>query len=355
MKKISVIIPGYNVENYIDRCIETVIGQTIGPEQIEILLVNDASQDQTLRVMLAWEEKYPENVMVINCEENNGCGGARNVGLQYASGEYVFFVDADDWLEKDALEELYSHSAQESYDIVTGKMIFDRKDAESNMQEIHQYEAAHRSDFSYQAGQVDGIYVWEQRAIREGNIGGMPTSVGALYRRSLILENQLFFPEKVDYEDNYWRDTLKIYFSGMYIVDKVIYHYCYNEESITQKRNSIRIEDRLFMELNILENYKKNGAFDHYKEDLEYNFIRRFYLNTVFVLFTNYDYIPDIINYLRKTVLRLFPDYKKNYIMERANEREKCLIRWLEREEDLTMEELQEFKQKYLQMLYEER
>ena len=137
-------------------------------------------------------------------------------------------------------------------------------------------------------------------------------------------------------------------------MDKVVYHYCYNSDSVTQKKNSARLDDRLFIELYILEFYKKHDVYEDYKEDLEYNFIKRFYLNTVFVIFTNFDYIPDIINYLRKTVVRLFPDYKDNYIMKAINKKERRLIEWLDRTDDVTIEELTEYKVKYLDMLRNE-
>ncbi len=351
MKKISVIIPCYNVEKYIDRCMRSLISQTIDPDCLEIILVNDASGDNTIDKLMDWEKQYPDRLIVVDCEENSGCGGARNAGIQYASAEYLFFVDADDWLEDDALELLYNCSDNEAYDIVSGKMIFDRTESENDMREIKQYEKAYRSDQTYHAKKQGDLFIWDNRHIKEGNVGGMPTSVGALYRRKLIMDNQLFFPEKVDYEDNYWRDTLKVYFSNMYIMDKVIYHYCYNGESITQKRNSIKLDNRLFMELNILEFYKRTGVYALYLDDLEYNFVRRFYLNTVFVIFTTYDYIPDIINYLRKTVLRLFPQYSENYLMDELNGRERMMTDLLKIQDDIPMEAMEKIKTKYLEML----
>ncbi len=354
MKKISVIIPCYNVEKYIDRCIKSVLEQTIDHSVLEIILVNDASSDSTIDKLIEWEQKYPEQIMVINCEDNNGPGGARNIGIEYASAEYLFFVDADDWIEEDALEQLYRYTDRSLYDIVSGKMIFDSIDNINDMDSIRQYEEEYRCDSVYHATKLDGIYVWDQRNIKEGNVGGMPTVFGALYRRSIIVDNQLFFPEKVVYEDSYWRDIIKIYFSGMYVMDKVIYHYCYNGESITQKRNSVNIENRLLMELNTLEYYKRTGAYEYYKDDLEANFIRRFYLNTVFVMFTNFDHTPDIINYLRKTVLRIFPDHKKSYLMDKLNDREQMIIRLLEEDNDISADRMERIKTKYLEILRSE-
>ena len=96
MKKISVIIPCYNAQAYIPRCLHSIFSQTIGMETLEIILVNDASTDHTLDILLQFENKFPDSVIVVNLEQNIRQGGARNVGLSYASGEYVAFLDADD-------------------------------------------------------------------------------------------------------------------------------------------------------------------------------------------------------------------------------------------------------------------
>ena len=106
-KKISVIIPCHNAELTIDRCMESVEKQTIGVENLEIILVNDASKDKTLEKLCIWEAKYPNSIIVIDCEENKKPGGARNIGLDYAGGQYIAFADADDILEEDMYEMLF--------------------------------------------------------------------------------------------------------------------------------------------------------------------------------------------------------------------------------------------------------
>ncbi len=353
IRRISVIIPCYNTEAYIDRCVESVMEQSIKKDSIEVILVNDASADSTLEKLLVWEKKYPDNILVVDNIENSGCGGARNVGLQYASSEYVFFLDSDDWLEKDALEELYRCSKDSYFDIVSGKLVFENASQPMNMELVHQIEKERRKDSIYKAKRVGEIYIWNQKEISAGNVGGLPTATGALYRRALLIDNELFFPEKTDYEDNLWKEVLKLYFSNLYIMDKVIYHYCYNMQSITQKRNNINFQDRLGNELMILEEYKCRGAFEQYREDLKYNFIRRFYLNTIFVIFTNYDYIPDIINYLKNTVVRIFGDYNNSYIYKELKPRELMLMNLLDLNRDVTEEEMLSIRKDYLLELSE--
>lgn len=104
--KISVIVPCYNCAEYVSNCINSILNQTIGFENIELLLIDDASTDNTSDILKKYEERYPDNIGVILCEKNGRQGTARNIGLQYASGEYVSFVDSDDWIRSDMYERL---------------------------------------------------------------------------------------------------------------------------------------------------------------------------------------------------------------------------------------------------------
>lgn len=115
--KVSVIIPVYNVEKYIEQCIESVVNQTL--EDIEIIIVNDGTKDNSMKKI----EKYllDSRIRVIN-KENGGLSSARNVGLKIAKGEYVSFIDSDDFIELTMLEELYNNS--EKADIVFSDIIF---------------------------------------------------------------------------------------------------------------------------------------------------------------------------------------------------------------------------------------
>lgn len=126
--KISIIIPCYNVQNLIDRCLESVTQQTIGLEHLEIILINDASTDNTLDKLMEWEQRFLDNIMVITYDENHRQGGARNIGLSYATGEYIEFVDTDDWLEIDMYEAMVKEMMTGQYDVVRCQFIRDAGD-----------------------------------------------------------------------------------------------------------------------------------------------------------------------------------------------------------------------------------
>lgn len=116
MKKVSVVIPAYNCEKTITRCLTSMVHQTL--EDIEIIVVNDASTDGTLDIMRRCESQFPDKVKVVNCTVNGGCGGARSAGLDAATGEYIGMVDADDYVTTNMFELLYNRAKETGADVV---------------------------------------------------------------------------------------------------------------------------------------------------------------------------------------------------------------------------------------------
>lgn len=104
MDKISVVIPVYNAEKYLNKCIDSVINQTYN--NIEIILVNDGSKDNSLKILEQYRKKYPKVIKVFT-QENQGAGAARNFGIKHITGKYIFFLDSDDWIEVDYLYKLH--------------------------------------------------------------------------------------------------------------------------------------------------------------------------------------------------------------------------------------------------------
>lgn len=116
MSKVSIIIPCYNAEKTLATTLGNLVHQTL--EDIEIILVNDCSTDNTLKIMMDCEAQFSDKVILVNSDINRGAGGARNVGLCYASGEYIGFVDSDDIVTTDMYEKLYNKAIEGDYDIV---------------------------------------------------------------------------------------------------------------------------------------------------------------------------------------------------------------------------------------------
>lgn len=145
---------------------------------------------------------------------------------------------------------------------------------------------------------------------------------------------------------------MKLYIKNLYIVDRVVYHYFCNINSTVTSKNALHQLDRLDIELRVLETYKELGAFDLFYYDLEKNFIQMFYLNTLFIVFTRFDYLPDIMNMMIETVKTIFPDYKKRLNIEAFNSRQQMLLSLLELNRPLGIEEQMKVKSDYLESLY---
>ena len=114
MPKVSVIIPFNNVENYIEECLNSVLSQTL--DDIEVILINDASTDRTLEIV-EWYLQKDSRIKLININERKGQGFARNRGIEIATGEYIGFVDSDDFIESDMFECLYNSAKTNNTDI----------------------------------------------------------------------------------------------------------------------------------------------------------------------------------------------------------------------------------------------
>lgn len=112
--KVSICVPVYNMEKYLKDCVESLINQTL--KEIEIIFVNDGSTDNSVEILKKYQKKY-HNIKVIT-QENQGLGGARNTGIENANGEYIGFVDADDFVEKDMYERMYNEAKKQKAEIV---------------------------------------------------------------------------------------------------------------------------------------------------------------------------------------------------------------------------------------------
>lgn len=292
--KISIIIPCYNVENLIDRCLTSIINQTIGLSHMEIILINDASTDNTLEKLKQWEQKYSDNIILITYNENLRQGGARNVGLTYATGDYIGFVDSDDWIEPNMYETLVKNMMQDAYDVVKCQLIRDNGDG------------------------AEKGYTPEW--------GGIVTG---LYTKELIFDHDIVFPEHMSYEDNFWGALIGHYAKNTCRIERALYHYYINSQSTVMVRNQIAQLDRMKIETMLLDEYKARDFFEADNQQIFDDFLQRYYLNTWFIVFTRFDDIPDILPEMVETFSFYFSDYKERISRKNFTYRSELLINML--------------------------
>jgi len=299
--KISIIIPCYNVEQYIMRCAKSLINQTLGIKKIELIFVNDASTDLTLSLLSEIEKEYMDSIIVINLSENGKQGTARNIGMQYARADYIGFIDSDDWIEPDMYEKLYSKIEEYNCDLVECGLVKHLPDGKI-------VATAEGEDVFLEVNTTES----RKKLLLEdwGCSGGCCCK---LYRKSLIVNNKILFPEHLAYEDNYWNAMINIYAKCGYALKENLYHYCIHEGSTVQGINSSHHLNRLDIELMKIDKYKEIGAFCTYYDEFEFNFLLMFYMNTLHILLLKFYPIPiKVIEFIQKTVLKLFPNYKNN-------------------------------------------
>lgn len=216
--KVSVIIPVYNVEKYLRRCLDSVVNQTY--KDIEVILVNDGSPDNSKEICEEYVAKY-SNIQLIN-QKNAGLGAARNTGLQYITGNAVTFVDSDDWLELDAIEYYVASMKKSDADIVVTQMIRKKEyfSNEGTNGTTIKEEVLNQEQFAKKYFKIDGNNI-EYYACAK------------LYKREIAREVKHpvgLFAEDVPAAFGYIIRSQKIFYST-----KVTYNYFFNDNSLTAK------------------------------------------------------------------------------------------------------------------------
>lgn len=205
--KISVIVPIFGVEKFIRKCVETLMEQTL--QEVEYIFVNDATPDGSVKVLKEVIAHYPQrlpHVRIIEHEANKGLPAARNTGLSYATGEYVFHCDSDDYLELDALERLYNAAIKHCADIAWGDFF-----------EVLYGKERYMSQTSFNA---------PYDAIKAMLKGDMYYNVwNKLVRRSIYVENSIFFPDGYTMGEDLTMIMLYACSTKIVYVPYPVYHY----------------------------------------------------------------------------------------------------------------------------------
>ena len=251
LPKVSIVIPVYNVEPYIEECLQSVMRQTYGGK-IECILVDDCGTDNSMEVTERLIEVYNGLIdfKILHHENNRGLSAARNTGIDASSGDYVYFLDSDDWISDDCIEKLVQPLVFKQYDFVLGHYLRDGKD-------------------------FYGLYPkgeYHKNGLRQISRKGIPVSAcNKLFRKSFLINNQLSFEVGKVYEDTIFSFDLACIKRIYYVVNSITYCYRRREDSITTRKDqSAKIVDivALFQAIRdrIRQDKYKNldGIYDHY-------------------------------------------------------------------------------------------
>lgn len=226
---LSVIVPVYNVERYIKRCVDSILNQTF--EQFELLLIDDGSTDESPSICDSYT--YDQRVRVIH-QTNQGVSVARNNGIDNAVGQYIAFVDSDDFLEPDALSLLLSTMEQNTCDLVCAsfqvvsmtKILCTRKLKREMLSSVQLASLCYNNGFDVIVGGV----------------------CGKLYRKDIIKKYKMCFPGNISYaEDNIFNIQYYQRINNAVMLDNVIYNYFYNNNSLTTKITNKIYKDFIYV------------------------------------------------------------------------------------------------------------
>ena len=293
MIKISVIVPVYNSEKYISRCLDSLVNQTL--KGIEVIVVNDGSTDNSLEVL----QKYSSNSVKVITQKNSGVAAARNTGLKHATGEYIAYVDSDDWVELDMFEKLYNKAIKNDYDVVM-------------------------CDFWY----VDDNKHWDGVSTNNRDIVTLKDKKDFMINMFPVIWNKVYKREKIrkiKFKAGVWAEDVEYLYRIMPFINKIgvinenLYYY-YQREVSESRLYDKRVYNYIDNFNGIINFYFKNRYYDLYEKELEFCYVR--YLYATFVKRASYFESKDDYNKAVKAAIKnvkaKFPNYRKNKYFYRS-------------------------------------
>lgn len=301
MCKVSIVVPIYNVEKYLPRCINSLINQTL--QEIEIILVNDGSTDNSAKIAKEYLTKYESKIKYVE-KENGGLSDARNFGMNYATGEYIAFLDSDDYIEPNAYEEMYEKAKKENADYVECDFIWEY---------TNKIKEDKRISYNNKKEMLENVRVvaWNK-----------------LIKRSIIVENKLSFPKGLTYEDIEFTYKLIPHIEKTEYIDKCFVHYVQRENSIANVQNERTAEIFTILD-NVIEYYKQNNIYQEYKEELKYNYARYLLCSSLKRICKVQDKIKrkELIQKTWQELNEKYPDWKRNKILNNKNTKKNRYMR----------------------------
>ncbi len=296
--KLSIILPVYNTEQYLEKCLNSILDNTF--QDFELIIVNDGSPDNSEKIILDFKEKYQDKIVYIK-KENGGLSDARNCGMQVARGEYISFIDSDDYIEQDMYEEMMKKLEYYPFDIVA----CDVNLVYENLDKVDVISSGYNKD------------LLNKDDIKETMTYFYPTVWNKIYKAEVI--KGITFLKGVWYEDLEF--MLKVYpnINSIGVVKKPLHNYLQRKNSITYTYN-----DKLYDIINNMESviafYKEKGIYEEYKDELEY-----LYARYAFATFPkrlakcgNKEKYNKGIEFAINKVKEYFPEYKNNKYLKKV-------------------------------------
>ena len=287
--KVSVIVPVYNVEKYLEKCLDSLVNQTL--KDIEIIVVNDGTKDNSQEIIDKYTKKYPKKVKGF-IKENGGLSSARNYGLKYAKGEYIAFIDSDDYVELDMFEKMYNKAINNNYDIVVCDTI---EVDEKNGNKVYK-----KSNFNYSNNDIKNYII------------APPMACTRLYKINIF--DEIIFEEGIFYEDLNLIPSLVLKTDSIGFVEEGLYYYLQRSGSIMKQK---QFNEKL---LDIFKVLQKNYDLlnNKYPKEVEYLYITHL-LRTTSMRFLDYKDSNKYLERINNEIKDKFPDWRKNKYYKKSS------------------------------------
>lgn len=293
MFDVSVIVPVYNTERYLRRCLDSIVNQTL--KELEIILVDDGSTDNSNRIMKEYELKYPDRVQVYT-KDNGGQGSARNLGIQKSKGKYIGFVDSDDYVDTRMFETMYQAAEQDQCDLVECHYHYLCEEGKKTK------EYRTRGDIRQYRDQKDMF------------INPQASPCNKLFRREILMHAEVDFPEGIIYEDtSFFIKTIPFIQKERYVNERFYYYFLRGNSTMNANRS--RKVGHIFPVLdNILDFYKDYGFYDTYQKELEYFCVKLLLCSSLSRIgrIKDHEIAKELYNETFSFIRDHFPEYRQN-------------------------------------------
>ena len=247
--KLSIIVPVYNVADYLPKCLDSLLAQDLPQNEYEIIVVNDGSTDNSGDIAQQYAEKYA-NITLIN-QANQGLSGARNTGIKQAKGDYIQFVDSDDYLEENVLGGLMKQVEDDDLDVL--RFNYENINAKGDVINPNK-DPKHFVDFSNEV--VDGL------TFLNNKLGPACYAVQFIIKKELLIDNNIIFKSGIYFEDVEWTPRMLLKAGRVASTGAVVYYYLVREGSITKAVNKDKqrkvLEDKILLIQSMKEQYCQN-------------------------------------------------------------------------------------------------
>lgn len=313
--KITVIVPVFNMasDQRLSTCLDSLVHQTY--ENLEILAVDDCSTDESGEILRDYAARYPGRVTALKTEQNHHQGGAKNVGLVHATGDWIAFIDADDWVVPDYFERLRGKAAETGADCVG-----------TDYSLVSTHTMTPGKQVANNHPEQTGELTLEKKRSLMLDFGSLCVK---LYRREIILDCPSRFPEDIFYEDNALAKTWVFRMHHFEYIPEPLYFYYQHADSTVHTVTRQRLEDRKIAAEIMLSEAVKYEYFFTFREEIEYAYTVLYYKNTLFSCLQGrrekgtYAFVTALSLKMRRT----FPKFQENpYYLERTDAEEKKLI-----------------------------